>query len=336
MAIDAQGRIVVVGLETDADENFAGLVLVLAPDGTELWTRRFAAALELDAVFNDVVVGDDGAIFVAGWDASRLGVVRRLDRDGNDVWAYSVPTPDEESSSVTALVLAHEGLYSLGEAFNDSTGTHMVLRRHNVGSGAPVWETPAKAEGSTRGYGLTEANGRLIVAGAALPPGEGKDRPLTAVFDASGALQSLAVETGTSGAWHAVTAIGEEGDVVLTGWLSQGKSARRIAADGSERWTHLLDTSNYGYGGLGVAADFDGSVLVTGSVGDGPAQEDLYMARLEGDGAARWSALYDNTTLGFSERGYDVAVGPEFFVVVGFETVAISDTDLWIRRFVSG
>ena len=140
----------------------------------------------------------------------------------------------------------------------------------------------------------------------------------------------------TKGAWHAVSAIGEEGDVVLTGWLSKAGAARRIAADGSERWTRPLDTLNFGQGGLGVATDADGSVLVTGSRGDGLAKEDLYMARLEGDGAERWSALYDNTALGLKERGYDVAVGPEFFVVVGFETVGISNTDMWIRRFVSG
>lgn len=332
VAIDAQGRIVVVGFETDAEEQFAGLALAFAPDGTELWARRFAAPPGLDALLEDVVVDDDGAIFVSGWDASRLGIVRRLDHDGDDVWTHTVPTPDEESSSVRALMLTHEGLYSLG----DSTGGGMVLRRHDVASGAPVWATPARAEGPTRGYGLAEAKGRLIVAGGALPPDGGVHRPLTAVFDTSGALLSLAVETGTTGTWHAVTAIGEEGDVVLTGWLRDTGAARRLAADGSERWTRPLDPSDFGYGGLGVAADADGSVLVTGSRGYGPAKEDLYMARLEGDGSVRWSALYDNAALGLSERGYEVAVGPEFFVVVGFETVAISNTDMWIRRFVSG
>lgn len=335
VAIDPTGRIVVVGHEENEPGRWSMFVLALDPGGGELWTRRMSADPALDAGLRDVVIDRDGTIYVAGWDATRLGTVRRLDSDGNDVWTYLAPTPEQGSSGVSALVLAHESLYSLGEEYDSPQTSRIVVRRHDLASGEPMWTTVPPDTG-VRGFGLAEAGGRLIAAGGALIPDDGKYYPMTAVFDANGGLESLVVETDRHGTWHDAAAVGSDGDVVFTGWWGDEGAVRRIGPDGGERWTQLLDPSDYGYGGLGVAVAPDHSLLIAGSRGYGPAKEDLYMARLGSDGAPIWTTLYDNAELGLADRAYDVAIGPEFVVVVGFETVGIGDTDLWIRRYPSG
>lgn len=324
VAIDSTGRIFVVGAQSDGTTLFA-----LAPDGVELWKRSIP-----DFGTFTVSVDDAGRLYVGGTRAS----VHCLTVDGADVWAFS--DLDVPVSEVYGFALADDALYAVGAEADADKIQRLVLRRHDLATGAAVWKTMTPPEfPAAWGQGVALSGSNIVaVGGGAAEKNMDQQmllRALVTAFDADGKLFSI--EWGESGReWRDVAPIGEGGDLVLIGF---GPTAdvvvRRIGFDRAEQWTHI-DSDVPGTSGNAIAVGPDEAIVVAGHDSIPGSGLLSLVRRHTGDGDIVWTSLFENPIVHRLDDAADVAFGPGFIVAVGRETVSTELPDitkLWVRRF---
>ncbi len=103
--------------------------------------------------------------------------------------------------------------------------------------------------------------------------------------------------------------------------------------DGSQQWAMTMDPS----GGLddriyGVAIDPMDNILLVGDVDTAPASSDIWVAKLDPDGAELWSSSFDGPDAG-NDGGRGVASDSAGNVVItGFARVANNDIDIFVAK----
>src|SRR5690606_16535930 len=68
VAIDATGKIIIVGYESNAMNKSDMLLIALGPDGKELWKKTIEGAAALHERFSSVVLDDAGNIYASGYE----------------------------------------------------------------------------------------------------------------------------------------------------------------------------------------------------------------------------------------------------------------------------
>lgn len=346
VAVDKTGRIIVVGAETG--KNRDGLIIALSPEGKELWRRTYDGLAGREDYFLDVVLADDGTIFVAGWEEvaqdDRAAVVRAFDPDGGELWRFAAEPPKPGYADVEGLALADGALYSVGSE-RGLESVEVVVRRHDLETGAAAWRTATLAGWKTAsGQGITATAERLVVVGYVQD--NNQILPLTVVLDPAGAIVSEAIQEIPWGFWYDVVPIGAAGDLMLVGRtfmpgvLDRDVIVRRVDADFSEMWTHIYEHEVLEDMGNGVAVGADEAVFVAGAVttvlGQTEETYDILAARYTGDGALLWTDVHDHPEAHDDDYGNAAAAGPDFFVLAGYETTPDHGVDLWVRRYNDG
>jgi cysteine-rich repeat protein len=248
VAVDKTGRIIVVGAETV--KNRDGLIIALSPEGKELWRRTYDGLAGREDYFLDVVLADDGTIFVAGWEEvaqdDRASVVRAFDPDGGELWRFAAEPPKPGYADVEGLALADGALYSVGSE-RGLESVEVVVRRHDLETGAAAWRTATLAGWKTAsGQGITATAERLVVVGYVQD--NNQILPLTVVLDPAGAIVSEAIQEIPWGFWYDVVPIGAAGDLMLVGRTRLGAApfelVRSLGAGGMGEVHEAIDTRN--------------------------------------------------------------------------------------------
>lgn len=331
VAIDSTGKILVLGAHDDGATVFA-----LDPGGAELWQRPFT-----DISYFSIAVDGADRIYLGGM----RGTVRCLTQQGADVWA--VDDLENHVSEVHGLALADDALYGVGrEVAVDGEGARLVLRRHDLTSGAVAWKTLTPPEFLDANGEAVALSGPNIVAvgwGATMimidgdgPGGQIVPQPLVTAFTTDGKLFSI--EWGEEGRlWHDVAPIGQ-GDLVLTGYGPETDMVvRRLGADRAEKWTHI-DGDVPGVWGKGIAVGPGEAIVVAGLDFIKNDGQDALVRGHSGDGDIVWTSVFTGAIDDRVDAAEDVAFGPGFIVAVGRESVSADDpftTRLWARRFAS-
>lgn len=109
---------------------------------------------------------------------------------------------------------------------------------------------------------------------------------------------------------------------------------RSYTPDGTERWTTTFDPSGGGVDrGYGIAIDPDGNLLVSGSVGEGDADSDIWFAKLNPDGTEIWSRTVAGPDVG-SDSATSVATDAAGNLLLGgFVRAGNNDNDLWVAKY---
>lgn len=217
----------------------------------------------------------------------------------------------------------------------DGNGNHLWSRRFGDDAFQLGWGVVTDAEGDIIITG--EHNGSIDFGGGPLTAGPGVPAVFLAKLDEDGNhLWSKGFSGGTIQYVRDVTTDPNK-NVVLTGYffgpmdlgggplVSAGAAdifVAKLDASGNHVWSKRFGSAS-GEGSHGVAADPDGNIAVVGSsfgaidLGGGPltnaGDEDLFVAKLDGDGNHLWSHTFGDAA---KQRALAVATDPAGCVVV--------------------
>ncbi|MCY1062801.1 DUF4215 domain-containing protein [Nannocystis sp. SCPEA4] len=337
VAIDRTGRVFVVGAEVVQSRD--ALIVALAPDGAELWRKTIDSSGFEDA-FVEVAVDGNNHVYAAGYEEIAAGVkaavIRGFSADGEDLWKFSEAPPAAGLSGIDGLALGDGALYSTGS--EDGPDSRLVVRRHEIATGAAVWKTSTQADASAAfAGGIAVWGPHMIAVGSALVGTE--LHPLIVQVTHTGEVTWTAVESRHRGAWSDAAAIGNAGDVVLAGRLEpvdgQGfdVAVRRITVEGAAVWAQTIDHVAGFDDGRGVAVGAGQAIFVAGAVTTSSGDSEIFGARLSGAGERRWTHVNANRGVGLDDHGTAAAFGPGFIVLAGDAQVAGEGANVWVRRF---
>lgn len=341
LAVDPTGRIVVVGFETGPTNRRDMLIIVLDPDGSEVWREVFDGAAGEHDAFVDVAVDDAGNIYAGGYEVI-MGdiadsVIRAFAPDGAALWTYADPSPAMDFSSIRDVAVTPDALYSVGYDALGDAGGQLVVRRHDLATGEAAWKTPTQ-EGTMEAVGqaITVVGSDIIAVGNAADSNQ--TRPLIAVFTDAGDHVSTEIEDHPGGAWFDVAPIGPDGDLVLAGRrVPEGITGfdiavRRVGPDFAEQWTQLIDHDLLYDTANGVAIGPDEAIFVSGLYVQAGEFDNVFAGRFAPDGTKLWTHTYDNPEIHLYDDGTCAGFGPDFVVVGGTSSVLGQGSNVWVRR----
>jgi len=168
IGVDAAGNVYVAGESTGAGTDFDYAIVKYAPDGTELWVRRYGttsrevpSAMAVDASGNVYVTGTIGSGVVANY------MTVKYDTGGNLLWNVSYNGPGNDSDFATDLELdVSSNVYVTGGSIlATGSGTDFATVKYNT-DGERIWEARYNCFGSDAGRALAvDPAGNVFVTG---------------------------------------------------------------------------------------------------------------------------------------------------------------------------
>ncbi|MDC0672527.1 PQQ-binding-like beta-propeller repeat protein [Nannocystis sp. ncelm1] len=333
VAVDGAGRIVVL-----AAAEFEPMVLVLDPEGTEVWRTKLSGE---PVDIRDLVVDEAGRIFVGGeeWATgqSTAAMLRAFSPDGEELWSFSEPGPaPADAAAIAGLALGQGALFSAG-----TTGTGaLVVRRHDPATGEAAWETNhSESIEQVSEPAIAVVGDRLLVVARAMLSEQIYYRPLVLQLDGDGVIESVAVDDQIVGFWRDVEPIGA-GEWILAGELlgdldvTESVAIKRAGPDG-EAWSTVFAGNDILEYVSDVAVAPDERVLVVGKTGTDDFLKEIPSVRcMNGDGGGLWQETFEfNDNAQFqTESANGGAFGPGFMVVVG-DTRSGPHSEMWVRKY---
>lgn len=180
IAVDSNGDVIVAGtvtgaLGTTTDLGGSDAIAVkFSADGEEQWLQRFGS--RLDETVNDISIGSDGTIYVAGSTQSSFGdngyvggtdaYIRAIDTDGNALYTRNVEATSGDESAMATSIDSDGGLLVASEV--DGRAVLYKYAAGDDGTGSPVWSIDLGDLGSGWiGDIEVDASGDIFLAGAA-------------------------------------------------------------------------------------------------------------------------------------------------------------------------
>ena len=345
VAIGPDGRIVVVGYESDDVISSKMQLSMFTSTGELLWERVLEGEEFTLNGLSSVRMAPDGTIFASGsrgvGSFSVFGVLLAFTTDGEPLWAFEQAAQVDRSSWIDVIDFKDGVLVSAGsdrDDISDGMGGEdqfIIVRQHDPATGNELWkQTPMTVQPRAEPGGIAIAAGQVVVAGTtwtSLDQGR-----FLAAYDLAGTLlwsDEAAPESLTG--WSDVRPIGD-GDFVVAGVApGDGNDFRmvlqRLGPEGEERWTY---TSELGLDILtsGVAVGPGGEIAVAASA----FPEEHWHAqtlRFTSEGTLLWTSD-DEGTEALGMWGWGVAIGAGVIAVVGSEDTAdIWDSNARLRVF---
>jgi uncharacterized delta-60 repeat protein len=300
------GNLIMVGTSA-SDLNTALVVAKLAPNGTQIWSRRFDAA-NFDPEQPVLAAFDPaGNIYIAGTTlASPSDVITiKYSPDGQQQWA----TPFTGLSAGAAddgVALKADPAGNVYLSGNSRTGSELDLFTVKYGpNGNPVWARryggPLRQQENAGGL-VVDGQGNVYISGASVgQTGSGVIRyELALVKYGANGNELWTARYGLSGDISEVQraiAVDPEGNVlVLVNVHSGGDNdwlLLKFDPDGNRLWTARYNGVEDGYdNGYALAVDEDGNAYVAGA-SDDPVAWRFVTAKYDRFGNRRWAATFD-------------------------------------------
>ncbi len=287
VAVDSTGVYVAGKTELGTSLSVASMAVVLKYDanGNLIWTRQYGSSPTGEIA--RAITTSGGDIYVAGQALSAQivsgGVVtlRKLDKDGNEVWKSQFSpvfnmTVWGVAADSTGAYLAGQTVNALpGETFHGNVDGWIIKYDS---SGKLAWSHEFGEPFTDRVYGLSAGGSGIYVVGST--SGVLGIQPLPAFdidafvrkYDANGNY-IWTQQFGTIDREEAFSAIADDTGVDVVGWARSGLDiktlggadafVRRYDAIGNPLWTFQTGSTNDDYG-YGIALDADGSIYVGG------------------------------------------------------------------------
>ena len=109
---------------------------------------------------------------------------------------------------------------------------------------------------------------------------------------------------------------------------------RKYDPAGAEVFTRTFDPSmGFDDRAYGIDVDSGGNIVVVGDAANGAADSDVWVAKLDPDGAEIWSTTVAGSVAGADAANDVVVDGADNIVAVGYLRVGNGDNDMWIAKF---
>lgn len=342
---DDEGNFTVVGYTGSMEGPTNGWIRRYSPMGGAYWTATHAGAgLGNDHMFG-VVLDDEGAAYVGGYesaaDMTNNGLLRKIDTFGADLWTSSFDAPGATSTIVQNVAIDGEGSVIV-VGYNDSTAAsnEIMLRKYSA-DGMPVWTRSygGAALGSDVGQGVSATeNGSLYVVGYESVAAEGTNMWLGKYDTDGNLLWSRSYNGAASLDDYLISVVtGPDDEAYVCGYEASvnypwHSFVRRYDADGNIEWTdEFLGESEEGTHCFGIAAAPNGDLVVTGGEMNGEVR-DVLVRRYTAAGDMRWSRHIPGGAMG-PDYGRSVMIaGDGLIYVTGSIDTGVDARDIWIAR----
>ena len=294
----------------------------------------------------------DGGFIVGGWTAS-FGVgggdwwLVRLDPSGTPLWqkTYGGPGGGFGGENVEDLEITSDGGYVVAGATNSFGAEHhqpLVLRLD--GSGNVLWQKTYRTTGRDWGGSIAlSSDGGYVLAGGTDPlPFGGDDVEGHVVkLDASGNVQWQKTYGGALSDQLRDVQQTSDGGFVVAGWTRSFGAGRedawvlKLDADGEIQWQKTFGGGN-GDQATAVWQTADGGFIVAaGTSSFGTGHYDVWLLRLDAEGALVWQQTYGGTQADVALDVQQTSDGG-FVVMAATGSFGATGLDPWILKLTAG
>jgi hypothetical protein len=317
LVVADDGAVAITGRSLGDSQNFDYITIRYAPDGTELWSRRFegpelgvdeAYAVGMDAAGNVIVTGAsyNGDPNFGGSDFDYVTI--KYEPDGDVAWirTYNGPGNNWDLPSDMEVDVAGNA-YIAGFSFKEPTATgvlatHFHMLKYTPG-GEIDWEYHLDLEphlgAGARDLAL-DAAGNVYASGVATRyVGGSIDDMYVAKVDAAGNLvYAVNIEAGVDGdALHMFA--DDAGNAYLTGYADEeidGFTTNvlptvKVSPTGEVLWFRTELFGQINVEGTGIVADAQGNVYTVAGIAT--SENRGVVVSYDAGGAQRWMDIYD-------------------------------------------
>jgi cysteine-rich repeat protein len=313
-----------------------------------IWEQTFDSGADSCDYYYGVDVADNGKIAVVGSIAKvsdPLGdcqiIVRVYEADGSLAWSSIPQTTGPHCDEAWGVDWDAQGnLWVSGHVYELERQREQWVRKYDS-VGNPIWSKRFGGPGNDYGYGLAiDALGRGILVGAVEELDTGYDVSIRALAANGSVVWNQQIHQGNGDFALDVMTFGQK--TYVAGFLEfagegQNAWAARLDLLGEAEWNHV---HNGAFSGMdragGIARAADGSVALAGFE-KGATNHDIWVRRLDQNGAELWTQTYDDPQLLWADRGQEVAIDSQGHIVaVGQHWTPgeqLNSFDTWMRKY---
>ena len=272
IAVDAGGNVLITGGSAGSDETGWDFATVkYAPDGTELWVRRYngpdslvdiARGIAVDAAGNVLVAGESAGSTETGWDFATV----KYAPDGTELWDRRWNGPESRDDVPRGIAVDGSGnILVTGECFGSSATQWDFATVKYAPDGTELWARryDGPSHGLDKAIGIAvDAAGNVHVTGLSHGGKTGKDWA-TVKYDSDGNELWVARQSDEPSAVDTPKAIALDGagNVLVAGGVMSDVLYAIVKYDphGRRLWYKQQAASI-----AGIAADPEGGIYATG------------------------------------------------------------------------
>ena len=181
IVLDAAGNSYVTGESDGTGTGLDIITIKYAPNGAQLWAKRFNGSFNGNDVGNSITVDPSGNVYVTGYTTIGSGnrdyITIKYDANGVQQFAVTYSGTGNQNDEAVAVAFSNNRLYVTGTAINSGGNSDLVTLRLNPNNGSTVW---MKAENGTANsndvaYALLAYNNDLVVVGVVNNNSTGND-----------------------------------------------------------------------------------------------------------------------------------------------------------------
>jgi hypothetical protein len=293
IAVDPQGNVYVTGWSMGAGTGLDYTTVKYAPDGTQLWARRYDGPRHAGDVARSIALDPSGNVIVTGNSDSDYATIK-YDPDGNTLWVARRDSGTLGFDGGYAVTVDALGLVYVTGSYGSQIGT---LKYDSDGNelGLAVYTSPPSANFNTGVAIGLDGSGNAYVSGLAGQIGGGRTDYVTLKYDGDGDGNELWARRYDGAGFRdepTGLALDSGGNVYVTGSSqSSGSDSSfdyatvKYSASGEEQWV-----ARFNGGGLDNASaialdEANDEVYVTGG-SDMPGSHDMVTVQYDAaDGA---------------------------------------------------
>jgi|GEM_PF-1892845 len=320
------------------------------------WTRYFDEEFYFpDDEVTAMCSGENGSVYVTGFNTWNGYSTVKLDSSGNLVWTAVYTPQNAPDKPIDIIIDESSNVYVAGQ-----NGGDFVLLKYNT-NGELLWESSYDG-----GYGIDyptacvlDDDGGIIVTGGSEGPTGGDyywHDIATVKFNQNGEIIWEARYDGPAGSSDFPEDIGTDswGNIYVTG-KSRNKNSRdqlitiKYSSQGSEKWVDLYSgTDEFPRDrGMAITVDTVGNVYVVGTSHGTGNYDDFVTLQYDENGSIQWVSRFEGAS-GFSfPRGIEldmngnIIVGGTFNYVDSFHDIIIikyqtDGSELWHASYDVG